>query len=149
MKILRFAGLAAAALVLSGQTAPPKYVVGQIWEYRTRPQDAGSLLKVQQIADFGNDKVYHLSTIGVHFATPGISGVLPHIPVSETTLDASVTQLSSAHPEFPTTALQEGIAEWQKAKGGIFTIPMSQIMDIVDDQTGRRQSNAEAQAAGI
>ncbi|WP_141249438.1 hypothetical protein [Sphingobium sp. D43FB] len=149
MTRLRFASLAAAAFVLSGQTAPPKYAVGQIWEYRNRPQDAGSLLKVQQIADFGRDKVYHLSIIGVHFATPGISGVLPHIPVSETTLDASVTHLSSADTDFPTTALQEGIAEWQKAKGGIFTIPMSQIMDIVDDQTGRRQATAEAEVVGI
>jgi hypothetical protein len=140
MSILRFASLAAAIVVLSGPTIPPKYAVGQVWEYRTRPQDAGSLLKIQQIGGFGSGKVYHLSITGVHVATPGIAGILPHIPVSETTLDASVTQLSSAHTEFPTTALQDGIAEWEKAKGGVFTIPMSQILDIVDDQTGRTQA---------
>jgi len=137
MSILRFASLAAAALALSGQASPPKYVAGQIWEYRTRPQDAGSLLKIQQIGDYGGGKVYHLGIVGVHFASPGIAGILPHIPVSETTLDASVTRLSSAHPDFSTTALQDGIAEWQRAKGGIFTIPISQIVDIIDDQTGR------------
>lgn len=148
MSILRFAGLVGAALVLSGQTTPPKYAVGQIWEYHSRPQDAGSLLKIQQIGDFGSEKVYHLSIIGAHFATPGIAGILPHIPVSETTLDVSVTKLSSAHPDFPTTALQDGIAEWQKAKGGIFTIPMSQIMEVVDDQTGRTRAATRAKPLG-
>ena len=135
MSILRFVALATVALALSGQTSPPKYAPGQVWEYRTRPQDAGSLIKIQQVSDLGGSKVYHISIVGVHFATRGIAGILPHIPVSDATLDASVKQRSATHMEFPTTALRDGISEWEKAKGGVFTIPVSQIIDIVDEQT--------------
>lgn len=44
MPLLRFVALATVALALSGQAASPKYEPGQVWEYRTRPQDVGSLL---------------------------------------------------------------------------------------------------------
>lgn len=156
MSILRVAGLATLVLVLAitavalpGQTNVSKYAAGQVWEYHNRPQDAGSLVKIQLIGDYSGSKVYHVSIVGVHFATRGISGTLPHIPVSETTLDASVTQLSSATTDFPTTALHDGITEWQKAKGGVFTIPLSQILDIIDDQTGRAQKALETQSKSL
>lgn len=138
MAILRSVVLAAVALALSGQAAPAKYEAGQVWAYRTRPQDAGSLLKIQQVGDFGGSKVYHLSIVGVQFANRQIAGTLPHIPVSEATLDASVTQRASAQANFPTKALQDGIAEWETAKGGVFTIPVAQIIDIIDQQVGAR-----------
>jgi len=64
-----------------------------------------------------------------------MAGILPHIPVSATTLDASVTHLAAQHPEFPTVALQKGIAEWRAAKGGVFTIPISEIVEVADNQT--------------
>jgi hypothetical protein len=40
-----------------------------MWEYRTGPQDAGSLLKVQRVGMMGANKVYHISVVGIHFAT--------------------------------------------------------------------------------
>ena len=74
--------------------------------------------------------------------------MLPHIPVSDETLDASVTKLSATKQEFPTTALDEGIEEWRRANGGVFTIPMSQIVGIIDDQTARAQMQTEAPPTG-
>jgi hypothetical protein len=143
MKLLGVAGALLAAIGLSGQAPPATYVAGQVWEYRTRQQDTGSLLKVQRVEMIGTKKVYHISVVGVHFSTPGIAGVLPHIPVSDETLDASVTRLSAAKQDFPTTALDEGIEEWRKAQGGVFTIPMSQIVGIVDDQTAKARMQTE------
>jgi hypothetical protein len=61
--------------------------------------------------------------------------MLPHLPVSAATLDASVTTRADTTAEVPTTAVDEGIAEWRRANGGIFTIPLSQIVDIIDTQT--------------
>lgn len=148
MSALRVLGILLAAAGLSGQAPPAKYVTGQVWEYRTRGQDAGSLLKVQRAEMLGQEKVYHISVIGVHFSAPGIAGVLPHIPVSNQTLDASVTKLAATAPDFPTTALDEGIEEWRRAKGGVFTIPMSQIVDIIDDQTAKAKMQIGAQSAG-
>lgn len=143
MKLSSVAATLLFAMGLSGQASPPKYVEGQIWSYRTRPQDAGSLLKVQRVEMMGAKKVYHISVVGVHFATPGIAGILPHIPVSDETLDASVTQLSAEKRDFPTSALDEGIDEWRKAQGGVFTIPVSQIVGIIDEQTAAAQVQAQ------
>ena len=149
MKLSLVAAGLLAAMGLSGQAKPPKYVEGQVWEYRTRPQDAGSLLKVQRVEMMGAKKVYHISVVGVHFATPGISGILPHIPVSDETLDASVTKLSAETRDFPTSALDEGIEEWRKAQGGVFTIPMSQIIGIIDDHTATAQIRSSTEPSGF
>lgn len=138
--VFRACAIIVAAIGLSAETVPTTYAEGQVWEYKARPQDAGSLLKIQRITELDNQKVYHLSVIGVHFRTPGILGVFPHMPVFKATLDASVTKRSSSTAPFPTTAVDEGIAEWQRARGGVFTIPMSQIVDIADDQTSKMSS---------
>ncbi|MFA6117239.1 MAG: hypothetical protein WC729_24790 [Sphingomonas sp.] len=139
MNLLRTAMLIVTAMALSGQSPPAPYAEGQVWEYHNRPQDAGSLLKIQKIEAYGDGKVYHLSITGVHFGRPGMADILPHIPVSAVTLDKSVTRLSTANPDLSATALQEGVAEWKKAKGGTFTIPVSEIVDIVDTQTRQLQ----------
>ena len=131
--IARAAVLGIAALAASAQAQPTKYAVGQVWEYKTRPQDKGSLLRIQRMTDLDKETVYHLSIIGVRFERPDIAGVLPHIPVSKKTLDASVSQLSFSSAAFPTTAVDEGIAEWQRAKGGVFIIPVSEIVGIADE----------------
>lgn len=144
MKLSSVAAALLAAIGLSGQASSPKYVEGQVWEYHTRPQDSGSLLKVQRVGTMGAEKVYHISVVGVHFATPGIAGILPHIPVSEETLDASVTKLTAEKRDFPTSALADGIEEWRKAQGGVFTIPISQIVGIIDDQTATAQMQGPA-----
>lgn len=142
MPWFRLVGVPLAAAALLGLAPPSKYAAGQVWEYHTRPQDTGSLLKVQRVELLGQQTVYHISVIGIHFSTPRLAGILPHIPVSEDTLNSSVTKLSSEKSDFLTTAVDEGIEEWRKAKGGVFTIPVSQIVQIIDDQT------AKAQAAG-
>ena len=79
-KFLGAFAIMAAAIGLSAQTVPTRYAEGQVWEYKTRPQDAGSLLKIQRITELNDHKVYHLSVIRVHFRRPDIAGVLPHIP---------------------------------------------------------------------
>lgn len=142
MKLPSVAAAVLAGMGLSGQASPPEYVEGQVWEYRTRPQDAGSLLKVQRVEMMGAKKVYHISVVGVHFEAPGFVGILPHLPVSDETLDASVTKLSTEKRDFPTSALDQGIEQWRKARGGVFTIPVSQIVGIIDEQTAKAQMQA-------
>ncbi|MEA3057295.1 MAG: hypothetical protein QOF34_110, partial [Sphingomonadales bacterium] len=95
------------------------YQVGQVWEYRTRPEDAGSLLRIQKIEEIPASAkvgpVYHISVIGVHFGGSLAGAELQHLPVSRETLDASVTRLSSSKAAFPDPSA--GIAEWRSAKG--------------------------------
>jgi len=139
MRVQRLAILAMAMMGLTGQAAPqPKYAEDQVWEYHARARDPGSLLKIQRIEAYGSAQVYHISVSGLHFGKSDALQALQHSPVSVETLDASVTKLASA--EFPVIDFEGGLAEWRQAKGGIFTIPVSEIVGIIDAQIGNAQS---------
>lgn len=123
-----------AFIVLTGFSEPDRYAAGQIWEYRTRPSDDGSLLKVQRVENHEVlGTVYHISVIGIRFRNPDMHPELPHTPVSRETLNASVTELSTQIPVFPEP--EDGIAQWRADDGGVFTIPVADIVEIVDRQT--------------
>ena len=134
-------GLLLAGILLSAEAKPPRYAAGQIWTYHTRPQDAGSLLKIQRIEPYGSTQVYHISVVGVHFANQQLSGELPHLPVSEATLDNSVIALAPAAKQFPDLDVDAGIAQWRAAKGGIFTITIAEAVSLVEQAIAGQQRN--------
>lgn len=141
-----WAFLSAVAIATAGQAdARVGYQEGQVWEYRTRPEDSGSLLRIQSIeanpafAKYG--PIYHISVVGVHFQGAALSGELAHLPVSRETLDASVTRLSSASVTFPNA--DPGIAEWRSAQGGVFTIPLAEIISSVEQMFQQRSGSQE------
>lgn len=133
--------LLAAMLWTSGVDAQtPRYREGQVWAYRTRPGDAGSLLKIQRIEQQGGRQIYHISIIGVHFHTPGITGMLPHEPVSQETLDRSVTEQHADPGTFPSA--DQGIAEWRRARGGVFTVTVAETLDFTDRVIAQQAGSA-------
>lgn len=148
MRFARLGAALAAMLMLSAQTSLSN-AEGQVWEYKTRPQDTGSLLKIQRIEPFGNERVYHLSVIGVHFRNHQFSGILPHIPVAAKTLDESLIRRSKSMAEFPTTAVDEGIKEWRAARGGIYTIPIASILDITDEMLSKPTTPVPAEPTPV
>lgn len=119
----------AACVLTMGAGQADRYAVGQVWEYRTRPQDAGSLLKIQKIEPWADGRVYHLSLVGVSLG--GVTTDVHHVPVSRETLDASVTRPSTSTRAFPDAT--EGIAIWREDRGGVFTIPVARIAQVIDD----------------
>ena len=131
-----FAALAALAAVAGQAPAPgaERYAEGQVWEYRTRPGEEESLLLIQRIeavpAFAERGPVYHVSLVGVRFGGPDGPTTLPHLPVSRETLDSSVVRLSERRPDFPNP--EEGIAVWRQAQGGVFTIPLAEIVAIAE-----------------
>ena len=72
MPVIRLGLLVAIMIVVSGQSEParPAYAAGQVWQYRTRPGDEGSLLRIATIEvdpAFGHgEPIFHISLIGVH-----------------------------------------------------------------------------------
>lgn len=108
------------------------YAEGQVWQYATRAQDAGSLVKIQKIENANGHLVYHISLVGVHFAGLDEASVLEHLPVSEEALDASVTRRVPAARAFSDISVAEDIAEWHEARGGVLTVPLAQALDNVD-----------------
>lgn len=123
-----------AVLGLCGFAQSDRYAAGQVWEYRTRPGDEGSLLKIQRIdADPAGKPIYHISIIRFRLRNPEMTPELNHAPVSRETLDASVTKPGDPSAAFPDA--DPGIAVWKADNGGVFTIPVAQVVEIVDRQT--------------
>jgi hypothetical protein len=140
--------LAAAFAILAGAAiqvppSPHHYAEGQVWEYRIRAGDEGSLLKIQRIetlpnaAANGDGRVYHISVIGVRIGPQRTATELQHLPVSQASLDTSVIRLSGSTASFPSP--DEGIAQWREARGGVFTGSIEEIVALVDSSVGRQQ----------
>jgi hypothetical protein len=118
--------LVATLMAIAG--SPSRYSEGQVWAYKTRPQDAGSLVKIQKIEEAPHGTIYHISLIKIHIR-PNEESVLQHAPVSQKTLDESVTEQVADPGSFPDAT--NGIAEWRQAHGGVFTITLAEIADVI------------------
>jgi hypothetical protein len=117
-----------------------KYAEGQVWEYRTRPGEEGSLLRIGKIDTVDKvGQVFHISIVGLQIAVPERADVrlteLPHIPVSRQTLDQSVTKLSKTALKGPD--FSKAYAEWRKGadegRVGVFTISVASIVGSVEE----------------
>lgn len=117
---------------------PAGYSEGQVWEYRTRPGDEASRLKIQKIETLPGDRdripVYHITIVGVNLGSESIAGVIQHAPVSKQTLDASVTRLSDSKVDL---SAEEGIDEWRRADGGVFTITVAEIVRLLAETVAK------------
>jgi hypothetical protein len=115
------------------------FAAGQVWSYKTRSgEEASTLLinKVEPNARLG--PIYHISVFGVHIknaqAPSGFTSDLPHFPVGRKTLqDSCIKRVGSrkANPDY-----LEGYAQWHgeftQGKAGVFTIPVSEIISVVE-----------------
>ena len=113
-----------------------QYEAGQVWTYRTRPQDEGSLVKIQLVEPYGpegQDEVFHISLIGLTFQNGYVRPEVAHAPVSRETLDASVLEQVSTEDEFPNHA--EGLMSWREGEGGVFTVTLAELAEMFDQVT--------------
>ena len=136
----RMSGIGAMLAALLGPGAAAAAAVdaegyreGQVWDYRTRPGDEGSLLRIGRIepspAGVDGDRIYHISIAGVRLAPEGAPTILEHLPVAKETLDASVTRRTDRTADFGD--MDEGIAEWRRARGGVFKIPVADLIETI------------------
>jgi len=125
---------------VQGTMASTKYQVGQIWNYQTRQGEESSqiiIVKVEPDKKLG--MIYHIYIDGLRIPNPhlktGIQDSLPHCPVSEKTLDDSVTMLTSRIAD-PLPDISSGYANWKEAfdsgEGGIFTMPVKEIIQSIE-----------------
>ncbi|HYI41058.1 MAG TPA: hypothetical protein VE053_12145 [Allosphingosinicella sp.] len=126
-----------AAVLLAAAPAPapaapsPRhaYAEGQVWHYRTRPGEEGSVVairRVEAVPELG--PVFHVSVTGVKIGDR-FGTMLPHLPVSRETLDASVTRRAKGTFDLP--PFEDGIAEWRAVRGGVFTLDLAAIVGFV------------------
>jgi hypothetical protein len=117
----------------------PKYEVGQVWRYRTRPQEQDStlvILKVEAYPKIGS--IIHICVEGVKITNPELSGApiksIGHMPFGDAALDASVTERIGTRDELP--PFTEGYQEWREAfeagQAGMFIIPVAEAVSFIE-----------------
>lgn len=131
-RLLALSSLFLAALPVAAAAQSQHYAEGQVWQYATRTQDAGSLVKIQRIEMKDGRPVYHVSVIGARFAGVPEPSVLEHLPVSEETLDASVTRQVPEAPAFADIAIDADIDAWHAEQGGVLSGSLAQVLGNVD-----------------
>ena len=130
-----------------GGDAAQDFAVGQVWAYRTRPVDEGSRLHIVRIdGDAEPGAIYHIQVDGLSLAHPfaadGVQHVLPHLPVAEATLRASVTKLLStdaAHMPDISDAYAAWHEGFEAGEAGVFTVPVAEIVQNIEDAVNGRQ----------
>ncbi|MFJ1299234.1 hypothetical protein ACILG0_04655 [Pseudomonadota bacterium AL_CKDN230030165-1A_HGKHYDSX7] len=119
--------------------AAGSYEAGQLWQYRTRPGEDASRVLINLIEPHDKlGKMIHISVLDVTLKNPhapgGVTHELPHFPVSEETLQKSLTTLVGQREIL--ADYREGYEVWKEAfdagKAGIFTISVAEIVDVVE-----------------
>ncbi|MEY8761869.1 hypothetical protein [Chryseobacterium tongliaoense] len=118
-----------------------EYNVGQEWNYKTRPAEENSTIKILKIEEYPKTgKIIHISVSRLRMKNPGnpegFAEKLSHIPISEDALDKSVTKLKSENGKIPDSIEMDGYSYWKrefdKGEAGIFTIPVSEIVSLME-----------------
>jgi hypothetical protein len=118
------------------RASSPRYRVGQVWRYQTRPGEEASRVIVGRIERIeGLGTVVHVKLTGLRLRGPqGVATVMFHAPVAEPQLSASVTDLTEARGDLGGFA--EGYAMWRSAyesgQAGVFTQPLSEVVDSME-----------------
>lgn len=134
--------IATVLLFLFSCTKNAEYSVGQEWQYKTRPTEEKSTLKILKIEEYPKTgKVIHISVSRLKMKDPanpeGFAHTLSHIPISEEALNKSVIKLQNETHKMPDSTEMDGYSYWKKefdnGKAGIFTIPVSEIVGLMEE----------------
>jgi hypothetical protein len=112
------------------------FAVGQVWRYQTRSIEPFSTLIICHIEPHPQlGRVVHISLNNLRVRNPRLpnafSEQLAHAPIAEGALRASVTQLVQENAVLPDW--HEGYRTWQASNGGIFTLKVAAIVDVVEN----------------
>ncbi len=132
------------------QSDQTPFEAGQVWQYRTRPQEPESTLVVCKVETHPKmGKIVHIHVQGLRFLNPrvvsGFSDRIHHMPVSEQALSQSVTQLvrtGEAIPDF-----EEGYRTWQEQQGGVFTLPVDECVNFTEQAINQSQPRKRGETA--
>jgi hypothetical protein len=118
------------------RASSPRFRVGQVWRYQTRPGEEASRAivgRIERIAGIGT--VVHVKLTGLQLRGPqGVATIIFHAPVAEEQISASVTELTDERGDLQGFA--DGHAMWlsayRKGEAGVFTLPLAGIVDAME-----------------
>jgi hypothetical protein len=122
------------------ETEESLFKPGQVWSYKTRPGEEGSLLTVVKVnATSKLVVVVSVYVEGLKVKNPqrpnGFNGEITHMPFSEKILKESVTELIRITSQFPN--YENGYKEWKNEyeykDGGSFGVQVSEAISLIED----------------
>lgn len=120
-------------------TTESKYKVGQMWSYKTRPNEEESrfiVVKVENHSKYGN--IIHIALINLKIKNPrspdGISERANHLPFSEKAIDDSAIKVVKEKVDLPD--YEEGYNLWRKAfdakQAGFYTTVIAKVVETME-----------------
>jgi hypothetical protein len=109
---------------------------GQVWSYKTRPDDPGSTLTILRVEEAPlNRRIVHIHVDGIHLknCTGGPEpDTVGHMPFERRYVaDSVIENLRTG----PVPDFQAGYKDWRRGwdagKAGFYTIPVSQAIDVM------------------
>ncbi|MEQ9506769.1 MAG: hypothetical protein RLO80_10910 [Hyphomonas sp.] len=124
------------SLAACATAAPlPEIEVGQVWTVKDA-STSSMRLTIEKIEPYASDTVVHVSIKGADVTThSGGSevavnpGVIGHIPFEKTILLRSIDELEQTGAD-GSAFFEQGYSHWKNNKGGIFSIPVSQAVEM-------------------
>lgn len=120
-------------------TQDSQFKPGQVWKYKTRPNETNSTLTVCKVEVAGKlGTVVHVSIAQVKVKSPqnkeGLATEIAHLPFAESAVKQSVTTLANERVALPD--YQSGYASWRNAveggRGGIWTISVAEAIGAME-----------------
>lgn len=116
----------------------PKFRVGQVWTYKTRPHEAASRLTIVRTEWFGRGNAVHVHVSDLSIQNPGsptgISTFITHMPFAEQALQESVIQRVGQARPLPD--FEGAYVAWKKKadakRAGVFTIGVAEAIDGIE-----------------
>lgn len=118
-------------------TTESKYKAGQVWSYKTRPDEKKStfiVLKVENHPKFGN--IIHIALRDLKLRKPGGDFIeaAGHLPFAEEAINKSAVKLLKEEDVFPD--YEEGYGLWREAfeagRAGVYTITVAEAVDAME-----------------
>jgi len=118
-------------------TTESRYKVGQVWSYKTRPNENKSsfiVLKVENNPKLGN--IVHIALRELRLKKPNGDFIetARHLPFAEESINKSIVKLLKEKAELPD--YEEGYGLWREAfdsgKAGIYTITIAEAVEVME-----------------
>ena len=118
-------------------TTESRYKVGQVWSYKTRPNEKKSsfiILKVENHPKLGN--IVHIALRGLKLKKPNGDFIetAGHLPFAEEFINKSTIKLLKEKAELPD--YEEGYGLWREAfeagKAGVYTITIAEAVEVME-----------------
>lgn len=110
-----------------------KYQPGQVWQYKTRPQEEGSrvtVLKVEKLPRMGT--IVHVRVDDIRLRNcrrgPEPNG-FQHMPFSRDAMEQSVIKLEKDNAAVGDLG---GYEQWRADCGGVYTITVAEAIDVAE-----------------